>query len=90
MIRQVTKGLTELGCGPELIAECMVDFVTTDDPKLHYLLDKDAVDNVDVYTNMGLKRHKKILDDEEFFNTMKDRYGYELVRCISEKFLMKK
>ena len=33
MIRQVTKGLTELGCGPGVIAKCMVDFVTTEDPK---------------------------------------------------------
>ena len=81
MIRQVTKGLTELGCGPELIAECMVDFVTTDDPKLHYLLDKDAVDNVDVYHKYGPETwvsDGNILDDEEFFNTMKDRYGYEI------------
>ena len=44
MIRQVTKGLTELGCGPEVIAKCMVDFVTTEEPKLHYLLASDAVD----------------------------------------------
>ncbi|MBA11817.1 MAG: hypothetical protein CMD71_03775, partial [Gammaproteobacteria bacterium] len=81
MIRQVTKGLTELGCGPEVIAKCIVDFVTTDDPKLHYLLDKDAVDNVDVYHKYGPETwvsDGKILDDEEFFNTMKDRYGYEI------------
>ena len=38
MIRQVTKGLTELGCGPDIIAKCMVDFVTTKDPKLHLSL----------------------------------------------------
>ena len=81
MIRQVTKGLTELGCGPEVIAKCMVDFVTTEDPKLHYLLASDAVDNVDVYHKYGPETwvsDGKILDDEEFFNTMKDRYGYEI------------
>ena len=81
MIRQVTKGLTELGCGPDIIAKCMVDFVTTKDPKLHYLLDKDAVDNVEIYHKYGPETwvsDGKILDDEEFFNTMKDRYGYEI------------
>ena len=81
MIRQVTKGLTELGCGPEVIAKCMVDFVTTEDPKLHYLLASDAVDNVDVYQKYGPETwvaDGEILDDDEFFNVMKDRYGYEI------------
>ncbi len=81
MIRQVTKGLTELGCGPEVIAKCMVDFVTTDDPKLHYLLASDAVDNVDVYQKYGPETwvaDGEILDNDEFFNVMKDRYGYEI------------
>ena len=81
MIRQVTKGLTELGCGPEVIAKCMVDFVTTEDPKLHYLLANDAVDNVDVYQKYGPETwvaDGEILDNDEFFNVMKDRYGYEI------------
>ena len=81
MIRQVTKGLTELGCGPEVIAKCMVDFVTTEDPKLHYLLASDAVDNVDVYEKYGPETwvaDGEILDDDEFFSIMKDRYGYEI------------
>ena len=81
MIRQVTKGLTELGCGPEVIAKCMVDFVTTEDPKLHYLLTSDAVDNVDVYQKYGPETwvaDGEILDNDEFFNVMKDRYGYEI------------
>ena len=81
MIRQVTKGLTELGCGPEVIAKCMVDFVTTEDPKLHYLLASDAVDNVDVFQKYGPETwvaDGEILDDDEFFNVMKDRYGYEI------------
>ena len=81
MIRQVTKGLTELGCGPEVIAKCMVDFVTTEDPKLHYLLASDAVDNVAVYEKYGPETwvaDGEILDDDEFFNVMKDRYGYEI------------
>ena len=81
MIRQVTKGLTELGCGPEVIAKCMVDFVTTEDPKLHYLLASDAVDNVDVYEKYGPETwvaDGEILDDDEFFSVMKDRYGYEI------------
>ena len=81
MIRQVTKGLTELGCGPEVIAKCMVDFVTTEDPKLHYLLANDAVDNVDVYEKYGPETwvaDGEILDDDEFFSVMKDRYGYEI------------
>ena len=81
MIRQVTKGLTELGCGPEVIAKCMVDFVTTEDPKLHYLLANDAVDNVDVYEKYGPETwvaDGEILDDDEFFSIMKDRYGYEI------------
>ena len=81
MIRQVTKGLTELGCGPEVIAKCMVDFVTTEDPKLHYLLASDAVDNVDVYQKYGPETwvaDGEILDNDEFFNLMKDRYGYEI------------
>jgi NAD(P)-dependent dehydrogenase (short-subunit alcohol dehydrogenase family) len=81
MIRQVTKGLTELGCGPEVIAKCMVDFVTTEDPKLHYLLASDAVDNIDVYEKYGPETwvaDGEILDDDEFFNVMKDRYGYEI------------
>ena len=81
MIRQVTKGLTELGCGPEVIAKCMVDFVTTEDPKLHYLLASDAVDNVDVYQKYGPETwvaDGEILDDDEFFSVMKDRYGYEI------------
>jgi NAD(P)-dependent dehydrogenase (short-subunit alcohol dehydrogenase family) len=81
MIRQVTKGLTELGCGPEVIAKCMVDFVTTEDPKLHYLLASDAVDNIDVYQKYGPETwvaDGEILDDDEFFNVMKDRYGYEI------------
>ena len=81
MIRQVTKGLTELGCGPEVIAKCMVDFVTTEDPKLHYLLASDAVDNVDVYKKYGPETwvtDGEILDDDEFFSVMKDRYGYEI------------
>ena len=81
MIRQVTKGLTELGCGPEVIAKCMVDFVTTEDPKLHYLLASDAVDNVDVYQKYGPETwvaDGEILDDDEFFTVMKDRYGYEI------------
>ena len=81
MIRQVTKGLTELGCGPEVIAKCMVDFVTTEDPKLHYLLASDAVDNVDVYQKYGPETwvaDGEILDNDEFFNVMKDRYGYEI------------
>ena len=81
MIRQVTKGLTELGCGPEVIAKCMVDFVTTEDPKLHYLLASDAVDNVDVYQKFGPETwvaDGEILDNDEFFNVMKDRYGYEI------------
>jgi hypothetical protein len=59
----------------------MVDFVTTKDPKLHYLIDKDAVDNVDIYNKYGPETwvsDGKILDDEEFFSTMKDRYGYEI------------
>ena len=81
MIRQVTKGLTELGCGPEVIAKCMVDFVTTEDPKLHYLLANDAVDNVDVYEKYGPETwvaDGEILDNDEFFSVMKDRYGYEI------------
>jgi NAD(P)-dependent dehydrogenase (short-subunit alcohol dehydrogenase family) len=81
MIRQVTKGLTELGCGPEVIAKCMVDFVTTEDPKLHYLLASDAVDNVAVYQKYGPETwvaDGEILDNDEFFNVMKDRYGYEI------------
>ena len=81
MIRQVTKGLTELGCGPEVIAKCMVDFVTTEDPKLHYLLASDAIDNVDVYQKYGPETwvaDGEILDDDEFFSVMKDRYGYEI------------
>ena len=81
MIRQVTKGLTELGCGPEVIAKCMVDFVTTEEPKLHYLLASDAVDNVDVYEKYGPETwvaDGEILDDDEFFSVMKDRYGYEI------------
>ena len=81
MIRQVTKGLTELGCGPEVIAKCMVDFVTTEDPKLHYLLASDAVDNVDVFQKYGPETwvaDGEILDNDEFFNVMKDRYGYEI------------
>ena len=81
MIRQVTKGLTELGCGPEVIAKCMVDFVTTEDPKLHYLLASDAVDNVDVFQKYGPETwvaDGEILDDDEFFKVMKDRYGYEI------------
>ena len=81
MIRQVTKGLTELGCGPEVIAKCMVDFVTTEDPKLHYLLASDAVDNVDVYQKYGPETwvaDGEISDDDEFFSVMKDRYGYEI------------
>ena len=81
MIRQVTKGLTELGCGPEVIAKCMVDFVTTEDPKLHYLLASDAVDNVDVYQKYGPETwvaDGEIPDDDEFFSVMKDRYGYEI------------
>tara|TARA_B100001250_G_scaffold119820_1_gene101692 strand:+ start:3954 stop:4811 length:858 start_codon:yes stop_codon:yes gene_type:complete len=81
MIRQVTKGLTELGCGPEEIADCIVDFTTTKDPKLHYLLKKDAVDNVDVYNKYGPETWVKdgeIIDDEEFFSIMKERYGYEI------------
>ena len=81
MIRQVTKGLTELGCGPEVIAKCMVDFVTTEDPKLHYLLASDAVDNVDVYQKYGPETwvaDGEILENDEFFNVMKDRYGYEI------------
>ena len=81
MIRQVTKGLTELGCGPEVIAKCMVDFVTTEDPKLHYLLASDAVDNVDVYEKYGPETwvaDGEILDDDKFFSVMKDRYGYEI------------
>ena len=81
MIRQVTKGLTELGCGPEVIAKCMVDFVTTEDPKLHYLLASDAVDNVDVYQKYGPETwvaDGEISDDDEFFSIMKDRYGYEI------------
>ena len=81
MIRQVTKGLTELGCGPEVIAKCMVDFVTTEDPKLHYLLASEAVDNVDVYEKYGPETwvaDGEILDDDEFFSVMKDRYGYEI------------
>ena len=81
MIRQVTKGLTELGCGPEVIAKCMVDFVTTEDPKLHYLLASDAVDNVDVYQKYGPETwvaDGEILDNDEFFKVMKDRYGYEI------------
>lgn len=81
MIRQVTKGLTELGCGPEVIAKCMVDFVTTEDPKLHYLLASDAVDNVDVYEKYGPETwvaDGEILDNDEFFSVMKDRYGYEI------------
>ena len=65
----------------------MVDFVTTDDPKLHYLLDKDAVDNVDVFHKYGPETDGKILDDEEFFNTMKDRYGYD-IELHNEKFLL--
>ena len=81
MIRQVTKGLTELGCEPEVIAKCMVDFITTEDPKLHYLLASDAVDNIDVYQKYGPETwvaDGEILDDDEFFNVMKDRYGYEI------------
>ena len=81
MIRQVTKGLTELGCGPEVIAKCMVDIVTTEDPKLHYLLASDAVDNVDVYQKYGPETwvaDGEILDNDEFFKVMKDRYGYEI------------
>ena len=81
MIRQVTKGLTELGCGPEVIAKCMEDFVITEDPKLHYLLASDAVDNVDVYQKYGPETwvaDGEILDDDEFFSVMKDRYGYEI------------
>ena len=81
MIRQVTKCLTELGCGAEVIAKCMVDFVTTEDPKLHYLLASDAVDNVDVYQKYGPETwvaDGEIPDDDEFFSVMKDRYGYEI------------
>ena len=81
MLRQVTKGLTELGCGPEVIAKCMLDFVTTEDPKLHYLLASDAVDNVDVYQKYGPETwvaDGEILDNDEFFSVMKDRYGYEI------------
>ena len=50
----------------------MVDFVTTEDPKLHYLLASDAVDNVDVYEKYGPETwvaDGEILDNDEFFSS---------------------
>tara|TARA_S200000501_G_scaffold366848_1_gene402334 strand:+ start:971 stop:1075 length:105 start_codon:yes stop_codon:yes gene_type:complete len=33
----------------------MVDFITADDAKLHYILDKDTEDNVDIFYKYGSK-----------------------------------
>jgi NAD(P)-dependent dehydrogenase (short-subunit alcohol dehydrogenase family) len=81
MVRQVGKGLEELGCQPEIIAKCIEDSVITDQPKLHYLVADDAIDNVNIYTKYGPEvwvEDGKIESDDEYFTLMKERYGYEI------------
>ena len=80
-IRSITKGLMETGCDPIDIAKCMEEIVISENPKMHYLLEKDARDNIRVYDEDGPEawvEDGKIEDDDEYFKVQKDRYGYDL------------
>ena len=80
-IRSITKGLMETGCDPIDIAKCMEEIVVSENPKMHYLLEKDARDNIRVYDEDGPEawvEDGKIEDDDEYFKVQKDRYGYDL------------
>ena len=80
-VRSITKGLMETGCDPIDIAKCMEEIVVSENPKMHYLLEKDARDNIRVYDEHGPEawvEDGKIEDDDEYFKVQKDRYGYDL------------
>lgn len=80
-VRMITKGLLETGCDPIDIAKCMEDIVVSESPKMHYLLEQDARDNIRVYDEDGPEawiKDGKIEDDDEYFKVQKDRYGYDL------------
>ena len=79
--RQGEKGLQDLGCQPSVIAECIENAITTDDPKLHYLVAEDAIDNVNMFYKHGPEvwvDDGAIEDDETYFRVMRDRYGYDI------------
>ena len=80
-VRSITKGLMETGCDPIDIAKCMEEIVVSESPKMHYLLEKDARDNIRVYDEDGPEawvEDGKIEDDDEYFKVQKERYGYDL------------
>ena len=80
-VRSITKGLMETGCDPIDIAKCMEDIVISENPKMHYLLEQDARDNIRVYDEDGPEawvEDGKIEDDDEYFKVQKERYGYDL------------
>nr|GIR51295.1 MAG: hypothetical protein CM15mP61_00040 [Gammaproteobacteria bacterium] len=50
----ITKGLMETGCRSIDIAKCMEkEIVVSENPKMHYLLEQDARDNIRVYDEDG-------------------------------------
>ena len=80
-VRMITKGLMETGCDPIDIAKCMEEIVVSENPKMHYLLEQDARDNIRVYDEDGPEawiEDGKIEDDDEYFKVQKERYGYDL------------
>ena len=80
-VRMITKGLMETGCDPINIAKCMEDIVVSESPKMHYLLEQDARDNIRVYDEDGPEawiEDGKIEDDDEYFKLQRERYGYDL------------
>ena len=79
--RQVERGLRSLGCQPSVIAQCIEAAVTTDAPKLHYLVADDAVDNVTMFEKQGPEawvEEGAIEDDDIYFKLMRERYGYDI------------
>ena len=81
LVRFIVKGLQVLGCGPDAIARAIEHAISTDDPKLHYLVEQDARDNVRVFEEQGPEQWVKdgaIVDDAEYFALQAQRYGYEL------------
>ena len=80
-VRMITKGLMETGCDPIDIAKCMEEIVVSENPKMHYLLEQDARDNIRVYDEDGPEawiEDGKIEDDDEYFKIQENRYGYDL------------
>jgi NADP-dependent 3-hydroxy acid dehydrogenase YdfG len=77
------KGLADGVTSPETAAEIIENAINTDDPKLRYLVGKDAEDIWAARQRVSDElfiTNASIEDDEEYFDAMQDMLGQDLFR----------